>query len=213
MTEAPLELAFTVACPPEHAFSVWTERTSLWWPKSHSVSADSELKVTFEPREGGRIYERTAAGEEHDWGEVLEWDPPRRLAYRWHLRQDREDATRVEISFAPRPKAPRSRSSTPTGSASGSASATSAGGRGWCRITWQPVPPVRSQRRIFGPAAGRNGCAGAVASTPMEKPKLTAPPTHRRYPRGSPKPTDSSKSETTRRWPRAVSDRRVFPRA
>ena len=28
-------------------------------------------------------------------------DPPRRLAYRWHLRQDREDATRVEITFAP----------------------------------------------------------------------------------------------------------------
>jgi hypothetical protein len=26
---------------------------------------------------------------------------PRRLAYRWHLRQDREAATRVEISFAP----------------------------------------------------------------------------------------------------------------
>ena len=57
--------------------------------------------MTFEPRAGGRIFERTPAGEEHDWGEVLEWDPPRRLAYRWHLRQDREDATRVEISFAP----------------------------------------------------------------------------------------------------------------
>ena len=39
----PLELAFTVACPPEHAFAVWTERTSLWWPKGHSVSADPEL--------------------------------------------------------------------------------------------------------------------------------------------------------------------------
>ena len=101
MTEPPLELAFTVACPPEHAFSVWVERTSLWWPKSHSVSADPGLTVTFEPRAGGRIFERTPAGEEHDWGEVLEWDPPRRLAYRWHLRQDREDATRVEISFAP----------------------------------------------------------------------------------------------------------------
>jgi uncharacterized protein YndB with AHSA1/START domain len=101
MTEPPLELAFTVACPPEHAFSVWAERTSLWWPKSHSVSADPGLTVTFEPRPGGRIFERTPAGEEHDWGEVLEWDPPRRLAYRWHLRQDREDATRVEISFAP----------------------------------------------------------------------------------------------------------------
>ena len=97
----PLELAFTVACPPEHAFAVWTERTSLWWPKSHSVSGDPGLSVTIEPRPGGRIYERTPAGEEHDWGEVLEWQPPSRLAYRWHLRQDREDATRVEISFAP----------------------------------------------------------------------------------------------------------------
>ena len=101
MTEPPLELAFTVACPPEHAFSVWAERTSLWWPKSHSVSADPGLTVTFEPRAGGRIFERTPAGEEHDWGEVLEWEPPHRLVYRWHLRQDREDATRVEISFAP----------------------------------------------------------------------------------------------------------------
>jgi hypothetical protein len=31
----------------------------------------------------------------------VEWAPPRRLAYLWHLRQDRADATRVEISFAP----------------------------------------------------------------------------------------------------------------
>ena len=64
----PLELAFTVGCPPAHAFAVWTERTSLWWPKSHSVSADPQLTVTFEPREGGRVYERTPSGEEHDWG-------------------------------------------------------------------------------------------------------------------------------------------------
>jgi uncharacterized protein YndB with AHSA1/START domain len=101
MTEAPLELAFTVACPPEHAFSVWAERTSLWWPKSHSVSADPGLAVTFEPRAGGRIFERTPAGDEHDWGEVLEWEPPRRLRYLWHLRFDRADATEVEIAFAP----------------------------------------------------------------------------------------------------------------
>jgi uncharacterized protein YndB with AHSA1/START domain len=97
----PLELAFTVACPPEHAFSVWTERTSLWWPKTHSVSADPALTVTIEPHPGGRIFERTAAGEEHDWGQVLEFAPPHRLVYQWHLRQDRADATRVEISFAP----------------------------------------------------------------------------------------------------------------
>ena len=99
--ETPLELSFTVACPPEHAFAVWTERISLWWPKSHSVSADPALTVSIEPGPGGRIFERTPAGEEHDWGQVVEWEPPHRLAYRWHLRQDRADATLVEISFAP----------------------------------------------------------------------------------------------------------------
>ena len=96
----PLTLDFTVACSPPHAFDVWATRTSTWWPRGHSVSADPGLSVTFEPRPGGRIFERTPAGEEHDWGEVLAWEPPRRLAYSWHLRQDRRDATRVEVTFA-----------------------------------------------------------------------------------------------------------------
>jgi uncharacterized protein YndB with AHSA1/START domain len=100
MTE-PLELSFDVACAPEHAFAVWATRTSQWWPASHSVSAEPGLAVTFEPRPGGRIFERTRAGDEHDWGEVLAWEPPHRLVYLWHLRQDRADATEVEIRFAP----------------------------------------------------------------------------------------------------------------
>jgi uncharacterized protein YndB with AHSA1/START domain len=98
---APLELRFTVACPPAHAFATWAERTSLWWPHGHSVSGKRGLTVTFEPRAGGRIYERTPDGAEHDWGEVLAWEPPRRLVYLWHLRFDRADATEVEITFAP----------------------------------------------------------------------------------------------------------------
>src|SRR5262249_43002769 len=59
------------------------------------------LIVTFEPRPGGRIYERTPGGREHDWGEVLAWEPPRRLVYLWHLRFDRADATEVEVTFTP----------------------------------------------------------------------------------------------------------------
>jgi uncharacterized protein YndB with AHSA1/START domain len=94
----PLELRFTVACPPAHAFSVWAERTSLWWPPGHSVSGAPEL-VAFEPRAGGRVFERAAGGAEHEWGEVLAWEPPRRLVYLWHLRADRSDATEVEIRF------------------------------------------------------------------------------------------------------------------
>ena len=86
-------------CGLEHAFQLWTARTSLWWPTSHSVSTEKGLQVIFEPRVGGRIYERTPAGAEHDWGEILEWEPPRRLVYLWHLRADRADATEVEIRF------------------------------------------------------------------------------------------------------------------
>jgi uncharacterized protein YndB with AHSA1/START domain len=95
----PLVVEFAVACPPERAFEMWAERASLWWPPGHSVSARPGLSVTFEPRPGGRIYERTPEGDEHDWGEVLAWEPPRRLVYLWHLRFDRADATEVEVTF------------------------------------------------------------------------------------------------------------------
>jgi uncharacterized protein YndB with AHSA1/START domain len=50
---------------------------------------------------GGRIFERTPEGDEHDWGQVTIWEPPSRISYLWHLRQDRADATEVEITFAP----------------------------------------------------------------------------------------------------------------
>ncbi len=95
----PLTLRLTVACPPARAFDLWANETSRWWPHGHSVSGEAGLAVVFEPRPGGRIYERTPAGEEHDWGEVLAWEPPRRLVYLWHLRFDRADATEVEITF------------------------------------------------------------------------------------------------------------------
>lgn len=95
----PLELEFPVACSPEHAFHVWAKKTSLWWPRSHSISGAPET-VTFDPHPGGRIYERTAEGIEHDWGEVIAWEPPHRLSYLWHIYGDRHDATEVDITFS-----------------------------------------------------------------------------------------------------------------
>jgi uncharacterized protein YndB with AHSA1/START domain len=97
----PLRLAFDVACPVAHAFTVWTAGIGTWWPADHSVTGEAGLRVVLEGREGGRIYERTTAGVEHDWGEVTAWEPPGRLAYSWFLRADRSDATDVEIRFLP----------------------------------------------------------------------------------------------------------------
>jgi len=97
----PLEMDFTVRCNVDHAFSTFTRRTSLWWPKSHSFSGDPSLEVVIEPRVGGRIFERTPGGEEHDWGEVTAWEEPQRLSYLWHLGTDRSRATHVVIEFEP----------------------------------------------------------------------------------------------------------------
>ena len=95
----PLRLSFEVACDPEHAFSVWTEHISSWWPPDHTVSGEPGTHVVLEPRLGGRIYERSPSGHESEWGEVTAWEPPGRLAYLWHIGADRADATDVEIAF------------------------------------------------------------------------------------------------------------------
>jgi len=97
MTDA-LVLEFEVDSPPEHAFDVWTTRCATWWPPSHTVSGDPAA-ITFEPHEGGRIVERAPGGDEHDWGRVLDWDPPGRLRYSWHLFFDPSEATEVEVTF------------------------------------------------------------------------------------------------------------------
>lgn len=96
----PLRVELELACSPEHAFRTWTERFGTWWPPGHSVSGDPAA-VVLEPRLGGRIYERTHDGQEVEWGEITLWDAPRRLAYLWHIRRDRADATDVEVAFLP----------------------------------------------------------------------------------------------------------------
>jgi uncharacterized protein YndB with AHSA1/START domain len=98
----PIRLTFEVSCPVELAFDVWTNQLARWWPLDHTVSAEPALSVVLEGRLGGRIFERTPSGVEHDWGEVTIWEPPSRLGYTWHLNRDRGDATDVEIRFVPR---------------------------------------------------------------------------------------------------------------
>jgi uncharacterized protein YndB with AHSA1/START domain len=95
----PLRLSYEIDCPAEHAFDVWTQRLSTWWPRAHSASGDPDTVVVLEPRLGGRVFERTPDGTEIDWGEVTLWSPPERLGYLWHIRRDRSDATDVELTF------------------------------------------------------------------------------------------------------------------
>ncbi|MEA2576075.1 MAG: hypothetical protein QOH93_3373 [Chloroflexia bacterium] len=88
-----------VRCGLEKAFRTWTERIDAWWPKGHSLSGDPGTTIFIENRVGGRIYERTPGGMEHDWGEVLAWEPPDHFAYHWYLGSGPKQPTRVDVNF------------------------------------------------------------------------------------------------------------------
>lgn len=99
MTEA-LTIAFTVSCPLEHAFATWTTAIGTWWPADHTLSGSSEATVVLEGHIGGRIFERSPTGTEHDSGVVTEWEPPLKLSHLWHIGRDLTDATTVAIRFS-----------------------------------------------------------------------------------------------------------------
>jgi len=96
-----------VRAPQQRAFDVFTSGMSTWWPRggSHSLFEEGPDAVVVEPRPGGRWFERRHDGAERDWGQVAEWDPPRRVLLLWQLdpefdfNVDTALATEVEVRF------------------------------------------------------------------------------------------------------------------
>jgi hypothetical protein len=102
----PIVKSIEVRRSASDAFRVFTEELTAWWPlATHSRARDAEgersVKVTIEPRVGGRVYETLNTGEERDWGEVLAWIPGTRFAMRWQMGRPREEGTDVEVTFVP----------------------------------------------------------------------------------------------------------------
>jgi hypothetical protein len=99
---APITKSVVVPRRPDDAFRLFTEGLATWWPlQTHSIT-DPEPETAFlEPGVGGRLYERTKAGEELLWGTVTVWEPPDRLGYTWHPGRGEETAQEVEIRFLP----------------------------------------------------------------------------------------------------------------
>lgn len=97
----PLRLEFEVAAAPAAAFELWTARIAAWWPPEHTLSG-APAAIVFEPHAGGRILELAGDGAVHVWGEVLRFEPPTRVCYRWHLFFDPSEATEVEVVFTAR---------------------------------------------------------------------------------------------------------------
>jgi len=90
-----------VRCDPETAFRTWTELIDAWWPKGHSISGNPATRVILEGFTGGRIFERTPEGVEHDWGKITSWEPPHHFAYQWYLGSGPDQPTHVDVHFTP----------------------------------------------------------------------------------------------------------------
>jgi uncharacterized protein YndB with AHSA1/START domain len=97
-----VEKELKVACSPEAAFNAFTQEFAAWWPSAtHSLGAPDRVeRVVFECRHGGSIYELWHDGSRRDWGRVVEWDPPRSVAFTWHVGRSVEEASFVTLSFA-----------------------------------------------------------------------------------------------------------------
>jgi len=96
----PLVKAVVVPGQPGIVFELFTSRMGEWWPlATHSVAGDDAVDARVEPGTGGRIFEVTRDGAEHEWGRVLEWEPGRRIAFDWYPGLPVSSATHVEITF------------------------------------------------------------------------------------------------------------------
>jgi uncharacterized protein YndB with AHSA1/START domain len=109
-TQAPdltVRKSIVVDCSPERAFEAFTAEKTLWWPyETHSASGERPERVVYEPRAGGRVYDVLAGGREHDWGTVLAWEPPHRVAVEWKV-NPKNPPTELEVRFSPEGEATR----------------------------------------------------------------------------------------------------------
>jgi uncharacterized protein YndB with AHSA1/START domain len=97
---APVVKSVFVPLAAEKAFHLFTREINRWWPlKSHSVGGENAVRCVLEERVGGRFYEVNRDSSQSDWGEVLAWDPPRRVSFTMHPGRDATCSQVVEVLF------------------------------------------------------------------------------------------------------------------
>jgi uncharacterized protein YndB with AHSA1/START domain len=94
-----------VEAPVERAFRVFTEDFDRIKPREHNMLQGEIAESVFEPRAGGRVYDRGVDGSECQWARVLAYEPPDRLVFswdispQWQIESDLERASEVEVRF------------------------------------------------------------------------------------------------------------------
>jgi uncharacterized protein YndB with AHSA1/START domain len=100
-----VQTSIVVEAPLGHAFTVFTEDIGSWWPPEHHILQTELAEMVFEPRQGGRIYDRGVDGTECHWARVLVYEPPERVVFSWdinlawQIEDDLGKASEVEVTF------------------------------------------------------------------------------------------------------------------
>jgi uncharacterized protein YndB with AHSA1/START domain len=104
-TDTIVRHSIVVEAPQERAFAVFTERFDSIKPREHNMLGVDIEETVFEPRVGGRIYDRGVDGSECAWARVLACDPPDRVVFswdispHWQVETDHDKTSEVEVRF------------------------------------------------------------------------------------------------------------------
>jgi len=94
-----------VEAPIERAFRVFTEDFDRIKPREHNMLGVEIAETVFEPRAGGRVFDRGVDGSEFGWARVLAFEPPDRLVFswdispQWQIESDLANTSEVEVRF------------------------------------------------------------------------------------------------------------------
>jgi len=103
--ETTVRTDIVVNAPVDRAFKVFTEHFDRIKPREHNILGVDIAESLFEPRAGGRVYDRGVDGTECQWGRVLAFEPPTRIVFTWdisttwQIETDLEKASEVEVRF------------------------------------------------------------------------------------------------------------------
>lgn len=101
-----VRMSIEVDAPVDRAFAAFTGEMMSWWPPEHHLLQGELAEMTFEPKVGGRVYDRATDGTECCWARVLVYEPPARVVFSWdidpawQIETDRGRTSEVEVSFS-----------------------------------------------------------------------------------------------------------------
>ena len=108
MTETDTSIVrrqIVVDAPITAAFETFTARFGDFKPPEHNLLGTPLVETVFEPRVGGRLYDRAEDGTECHWARILAYDPPDRVVFSWDIgptwqvETDLERTSEVEVRF------------------------------------------------------------------------------------------------------------------